>query len=125
MYSYVTEDSSSEKSYVVCSVSDVTSSKGEEESPGKEDLSTEVSEEREDNITCSRRSRETEISEESDSYRTRGESLKETQEKESLSTKLCQKCERCLSYGGARDFFLQGAEEYTACEGFFSLCNSF
>ncbi|KAK7259935.1 hypothetical protein RIF29_25562 [Crotalaria pallida] len=73
-----TEESSSEKLYAVCSVSDVTSSKGDEESPVEEDLSTVVSEEREDNITCSRSN--------ADNYASCGGSLKETQE-EKESTK--------------------------------------
>ena len=124
--SYVTEDSSSEKSCVICSVSDVTSSKGEEESPTEEDLGTEVREEREQNITCSGSNSKTEISEESDSYTAcGGESVKETQEKESLSTKVHQNNGWCLSYAGARDFFHKGAKEYTVCEEFFILCNLF
>ncbi|KAL5077817.1 hypothetical protein RYX36_016801 [Vicia faba] len=94
------EDSSSEKSD---DVSDVTSSEIQEELGEEEGLVT--SEERENNIRCSRKK--------SDWYTTSGGNCMETKEKE-----------RCESYGGARHFFLDGAQEYIACEELFSLCNS-
>ncbi|TKY46606.1 Proline-rich receptor protein kinase PERK3 [Spatholobus suberectus] len=97
---------------------------GEEESLEEEDLGTENSEEREDNITCSTGNNETEITQECDSYPTCGESSKETEEKESSSTKVCQKWEGCLTYGGAREFYLEGAQEYAVCEEFFGWCGS-
>ncbi|KAK7306806.1 hypothetical protein VNO77_44765 [Canavalia gladiata] len=119
---YVTEDSSPRNSNVVCRVSGVTSSKGEEKSQEEKDLGTENSEERENNIACSRGNSETEICQESEI--TCGESRKETEEKESSSTNTGQKWKGCLSYAGAREFYLEGAQEYTACEEFFGWCNS-
>lgn len=114
---YVTEDSPSEKSDETCCVSDVTNSKVEEKLHVK-DSGTETDEE-ENNITCCRSNNgETKIGEQ------KSENCKETQEKERTSTMVCQDGESCESYGGARDFFLEGAQEFIACQDFFSLCNS-
>ncbi|XP_073224336.1 uncharacterized protein [Cicer arietinum] len=100
---YVIEDSSSsEKSNEECRDSYVASSKVEEELQDENKLGTKIGEEREDNIACSRKNSET----------------------ESTSPMVFQDGGSCESYGGARDFFLQGAQEYIACEIFFSLCNS-
>ena len=50
-------------------------------------------------------------------------SKRETEQK-IFCTKVYQKGgERCSSFGGARNFYLGGAEEYTVCEQFFSLSN--
>ncbi|GAU21054.1 hypothetical protein TSUD_132660 [Trifolium subterraneum] len=101
---YLIEDSSSDSDDLCC-YSDETNSE-------EEDLVTKIGELREDNKTC-RKENETKFDEKSDWYKTRGKNLMETQEKE-----------RCESYGGAKDFFLDGAQEYIACGEFFSLCNS-
>ncbi|KAG4917860.1 hypothetical protein JHK85_056141 [Glycine max] len=85
----------------------------------EEDLGTENREERVEQITCSRGNNEPEVSQECDTYTKCGEISKKTEEKEGSSTKLCQKWEGCLSYGGARKFYHQGAQEYTACKEFF------
>ncbi|RDX86986.1 Proline-rich receptor-like protein kinase PERK8, partial [Mucuna pruriens] len=115
---YVKEDFSTQNS----NVSDITNLKGEEESLEGEDLGRENSEERGDNITCSRGNNEAELSQECDIYTTCGESRK-TEEKEiNSSTKVCW--EGCLSYVGAREFYLEGAQEYTVCEEFFGWCDS-
>lgn len=90
----------------------------------EEDLGTENREERVEQITCSRGNNEPEVSQECDTYTKCGEISKKTEEKEGSSTKLCQKWEGCLSYGGARKFYHQGAQEYTACEEFFGWCDS-
>lgn len=95
---YVIEDSSSEKSEEVCCFPD---SEVEEELREEDD-----------------------VGRESDWYTTGGENCMETQEKESTNTIVFQDGERCESYGGARDFFLDGAQEYIACGEFFSLCHS-
>ncbi|CAJ1965442.1 unnamed protein product, partial [Sphenostylis stenocarpa] len=101
-------------------VSDVTNSKVEEEPLNEEDLGTEHSEGREDNITCSG-GNETEICQGCDRNPTCCENRKETEEKQSLSTKVSW--EGCLSYGGAKEFYNEGAKEYTACEEFFVWCD--
>ncbi|KAG4394477.1 hypothetical protein AAZX31_20G041600 [Glycine max] len=90
----------------------------------EEDLGTENREERVEQITCSRGNNEPEVSQECDTYTKCGEISKKTEEKEGSSTKLCQKWEGCLSYGGARKFYHQGAQEYTACKEFFGWCDS-
>lgn len=41
--------------------------------------------------------------------------------RESSSTEVYQKTERYLHSGGARNFYLGGAEEYTACQQLFDL----
>ncbi|XP_050877326.1 uncharacterized protein LOC127081084 [Lathyrus oleraceus] len=79
--------------------SDVTSTEIQEERGEEEDLGKTISEKRKNNIRCSRKKS--------------GGNCMETQEKE-----------RCESYGGARHFFLDGAQEYIACQELFSLCNS-
>ncbi|KAK7401034.1 hypothetical protein VNO78_12345 [Psophocarpus tetragonolobus] len=111
-------------------ISDVTKPKDEEESLKEEDLSTvntketmrnhsENSEERKDNTICSKGNNETKVSQKCDSYKT-CESSNETEEKESSRTKVGQKYwEGCLSYGGAREFYHQGSQDYTVCEEFF------
>ena len=133
---YVKEDFSPENS----NVSDAKNSKGEEESLKENNLGTENTEEvrmnhregekeesleeRVEQITCSRGNNEPEVSQECDTYTKCGEISKKTEEKEGSSTKLCQKWEGCLSYGGARKFYHQGAQEYTACKEFFGWCDS-
>jgi len=102
---YTMEDSSSEKSDEVCCLSDEKISQVQEELREGEDLGIE-------------------IGEESDWYTTSGKNCLETQAKEIKSTTVFQDGERCESYGGARDFFLDGAQEYIACGEFFSLCYS-
>lgn len=115
---YATEDSSLEKSGETCCVSDVKNS-NVEEGLQVENLGTKIDEERENNITCSRSSNsETKIGEQ------KSENCKDSQEKERASTMVCQGGERCESYGGAREFFLEGAQEFIACQDFFSFCNS-
>lgn len=79
--------------------SDVTSTEIQEERGEEENLGKTISEKRKNNIRCSRKKS--------------GGNCMETQEKE-----------RCESYGGARHFFLDGAQEYIACQELFSLCNS-
>jgi hypothetical protein len=101
---YVIEDSSSDSDDLCC-YSDETNS-------FEEDLVTKIGEERVDNKTC-RKENETKFDEKSDWCKSRGKNCMETQEKE-----------RCESYGGAKDFFLDGAQEYIACGELFSLCNS-
>ncbi|WVY95101.1 hypothetical protein V8G54_034189 [Vigna mungo] len=113
---YAKEDFSPENSHV----SEVTNSKVKEEPPNEEDLSIENSEEKGDNITYIG-GNETEIRQECDINPTGCENTKETEEKESLSTKICW--EGCSSYSGARDFYLQGIKEYTACEELFGFCD--
>jgi len=102
---YTMEDSSSEMSDEVCGFSDVKISQVQEEVREEEDLGIE-------------------IGEESDWYTTSGKNFMETQAQESTSTIVFKDGERCESYGGARDFFLDGAQEYIACGEFFSLCYS-
>ncbi|KAK7316596.1 hypothetical protein RJT34_00180 [Clitoria ternatea] len=125
----VNEDFSAERSNVICNGSDATNSKGEEESLEEEEedlLGTENGEGREDNnMTSSTSNSETELCEKSNRNTTSAESTsEETEEKERLSgTKACQKWEGCLSYGGAREFYLEGAQEYAACQEFFGWCN--
>jgi len=99
--------------------SEVTHSKVEEEPLNEEDLDMENGEEREDNISCSG-GNETEICQGCDSNPT-CENSKETKEKDSLSSKVFW--EGCLSYGGAKEFYLEGFKEYTACEEFFGFCD--
>lgn len=113
---YAKEDFSPENSHA----SEVTNSKVKEEPPNEEDLSIENSEEKGDNITYIG-GNETEIRQECDINPTGCENSKETEEKESLSTKICW--EGCSSYGGAREFYLQGIKEYTACEELFGFCD--
>lgn len=60
----------------------------------------------------------------STAYTTQCESCKHTQGEERTSSKLCQRRIRRESYGGAKDFFLQGAQEYTVCQEFFTLIDS-
>ncbi|KAG2394620.1 Proline-rich receptor-like protein [Vigna angularis] len=101
---YAKEDFSPENSHV----SEVTNSKVKEEPPNEEDLSIENSEEKGDNITYIG-GNETEIRQECDINPTGCENSKETEEKESLSTKICW--EGCSSYGGAREFYLEGIKD--------------
>ncbi|ESW18182.1 hypothetical protein PHAVU_006G019900 [Phaseolus vulgaris] len=113
---YVKEEFSSENS----NVSEVTQTKVEEEPPNEECLDMEISEEREHNTSCSG-GNGTEICQGCDSNPTSFENRKKTEEKESLSTKVYW--EGCLSYGGAKEFYLEGIKEYTACEEFFGFCD--
>ncbi|MED6134777.1 hypothetical protein PIB30_117436 [Stylosanthes scabra] len=117
--SYVAEESSSsEKScFFLCSASDATSLKGKKELPPLEaGLCKEVVEEREDNKTCNESNNKTKTREE--------EKVMETQKKENLGAKVHECNGWCLSYGGARHYYLhQKAKEYTACREFFIFSN--
>ncbi|XP_029128199.1 uncharacterized protein LOC114916182 [Cajanus cajan] len=100
-------------------------SEEEQEEPLKEDLGTENnSEEKEDNIKCNRHYNETKVNQKCDINSTNCdcESREKTEEKERASTKISW--EGCSSYVGAREFYLDGAQEYTVCEEFFGWCDS-
>ena len=55
---------------------------------------------------------------------THGESCKQKQGEGRTSSKVRQQRKGRESYGGAKDFFLEGAVEYTVCEEFFTLFDS-
>ncbi|KAL2322293.1 hypothetical protein Fmac_026672 [Flemingia macrophylla] len=143
---HVKQDFSPEKSNVL----DATNTKGEEKSPEKQDLGTENAEEvkrnhrelceeeeeeepmkehlgtennrKKNNITNSRDNNETKVCQECDNNSKSCESSEKTEEKERPSTN--KYWEGCSSYSGAREFYHDGAQEYTVCEELFGWCDS-